>query len=158
MHAQQTAPTSSLISGAGRPFRMPDPAEVALIQRCQSGDERAFRELMEKYQRRTYWIAHNMLNSYEQAQDISQEPFIRVFRNLIRFDTKKNFYTWLYQIVVNLCIDHLRKVSHGRAVDLDEVGGIEDDDEKKSPVGATDRTERRERVQKTLDRLPAKYK
>ncbi len=137
---------------------MPDPVEVALIERCQKGDERAFRELMEKYQRRTYWIAHNMLNSYELAQDISQDAFIRVFRNLARFDTKKNFYTWLYQIVVNLCIDHLRKVSHGRPVDIDEVGGIEDTDEKKSPVGSTDRTELRTRVQKTLDRLPPKYK
>lgn len=137
---------------------MPDPAEVALIRRCQEGDESAFRELMERYQRRTYWIAHNMLNSYELAQDISQEAFVRVFRNIVRFDTKKNFYTWLYQIVVNLCIDHLRKQSHQRSVEYDEIGGVQDTDEKKDPVGATGRTELRYRVQKALDRLPPKYK
>ncbi len=136
---------------------MPDPAEVAVIKRCQRGDGSAFRELVDKYQRRTYWIAHNMLNSYELAQDVSQEAFIRVFRNLARFDTGKNFYTWLYQIVVNLCIDNMRKLSHGRAVDLDEVGGVPDTDEKKDPVGATDRMELRARVHKALDRLPPKY-
>ncbi len=137
---------------------MPDPAEVAIIQRCQKGDEAAFRELMERYQRRTYWIAHNMLNSYERAQDIAQEAFIRVFRNIAKFDTKKNFYTWLYQIVVNLCIDQMRKLSHQRTVDFDGIGGIEDDDELKTPEGATGREELRGRVQKSLDKLPPKYK
>jgi RNA polymerase sigma-70 factor (ECF subfamily) len=138
-------------------LRMPDPQEVALIQKCQAGDERAFRELVDRYQRRTYWIAHNMTGSYEAAQDISQEAFIRVFRNLVRFDTKKNFYTWLYQIVVNLCIDHLRKESHNRSADLEVVGGVADD-EHKQPLPATDKLELRGRVQKTLDKLPPKYK
>ncbi len=137
--------------------RMPDPQEVALIQKAQAGGEAAFRELVERYQRRTYWIAHNMVGSYEAAQDISQDAFVRVFRNLQRFDTKKNFYTWLYQIVVNLCIDHLRKESHKRAADLDEVGGVPDE-EHKQPLPATSRTEMRGRVQKTLNSLPPKYK
>jgi RNA polymerase sigma-70 factor (ECF subfamily) len=137
--------------------RMPDPQEIALIQKAQTGDEAAFRELVERYQRRTYWIAHNMVGNYEAAQDISQDAFVRVFRNLQRFDTKKNFYTWLYQIVVNLCIDHLRKESHKRAADLDEVGGVQDE-EHKQPLQATERTEVRGRVQKTLNRLPPKYK
>ena len=135
---------------------MPDPVEVGIIQRCQQGSDAAFRELLEKYQRRTYWIAHNMLNNFEHAQDISQEAFVRVFRNIARFDTKKNFYTWLYQIVVNLCIDHLRKLSHSRTVDLEEVGGIAD--EKRDPDLTTGRLELRARVQKALDRLPPRYK
>src|SRR6516225_5913340 len=109
-----------------RTASMPDAAEVGLIQRCQQGREEAFRELVEKYQRRTYWIAYNMLNNFETAREISQEAFIRVFRNLGRFDVKKNFYTWLYQIVVNLCIDRMRKLSHGKTVDLEGVGGLAD--------------------------------
>ncbi|MBI2932383.1 MAG: sigma-70 family RNA polymerase sigma factor [Planctomycetes bacterium] len=137
---------------------MPDPAEIELIRKCREGDESAFRELVERYQRRTYWVAHNMLNSYELAQDICQEAFVRVFRNLGRFDTKKNFYTWLYQIVVNLCIDQMRKLSHGRAVDLEEIGGLPDPDERKDPVGSTERADLRRRVQRVLDRLPLKYK
>ncbi|HEY3226155.1 MAG TPA: sigma-70 family RNA polymerase sigma factor [Planctomycetota bacterium] len=135
---------------------MPDPREVELIQRCQKGSDEAFRELFDRYQRRTYWIAHNMLSNYDVAQDISQEAFLRVFRNIGRFDTRKNFYTWLYQIVVNLCIDHMRRASHNRSTDLDEVGGMPD--ERRDPSETTGRTELRARVQKGLDRLPPKYK
>ncbi len=135
---------------------MPDPKEVALIRLCQQGREEAFRELMDRYQRRTYWIAHNLLSNYESAQDISQEAFLRVFRNLQRFDLKKNFYTWLYQIVVNLCIDRLRKLSRDRTVDLDGVGGVPD--ESQGPAEAGERKELRRRVHRTLDALPPKYK
>ena len=135
---------------------MPNPKEVELIERCRGGQERAFREIVERYQRRTYWIAHNMLNNYQIAQDVSQEAFIRVFRNLHRFDTKKNFYTWLYQIVVNLCIDHLRKRSHGRPADLEKVGGVADGNP--GPTDSAGRSELRDRVRATLHRLPTKYK
>lgn len=135
---------------------MPDAQEVALLRRCQGGEPAAFRELVERYQRRACWIAHNLLNSYELAQDVAQEAFLRVFRHLANFDLKKNFYTWLYQIVVNLCIDRLRKLSRDRAVDLEEVGGATD-----PGIGPSEReeqTELRRRVHRTLDRLPAKYK
>jgi RNA polymerase sigma-70 factor (ECF subfamily) len=136
---------------------MPDAAEVALLRRCQERDERAFRELVERYQRRTYWIAYNMLNNYDTAKEVSQEAFVRVFRNIARFDVRRNFYTWLYQIVVNLSIDHLRKASHGRAVDLDEMGGLADPGPR-DPAAAGERTELRRRVHRALDRLPPKYK
>ena len=135
---------------------MPDAAEVSLLQRCQQGHEDSFRQLVEKYQRRTYWIAYNMLNNYETAREISQEAFIRVFRNLVRFDVKKNFYTWLYQIVVNLCIDRMRKLSHGKTVDLDGVGGLPDPH--LGPAESGQKTELRGRVHHALDRLPPKYK
>ena len=136
---------------------MPDAAEVALIRRCQQGNAESFRELVERYQRRTYWIAHNMLNNYDTAKEISQEAFVRVFRSIARFDVHKNFYTWLYQIVVNLCIDHLRKMSHARTVNLDEVGGIPDFT-RKDPVASGEKVELRARVHKSLDRLPPRYK
>lgn len=136
---------------------MPDAAEVALIRRVQLGEEEAFRQLMEKYQRRTYWIAHHMLNNFDTAREISQEAFIRVFRNIARFDVKKNFYTWLYQICVNLCIDRLRKVSHGKTVDIDLVGGLPDPG-RRDPADLGEHKEMRLRVHQALDRLPPKYK
>lgn len=58
----------------GRPARMPDAGEAALLRRCQEGDEEAFRDLMERYQRRTYWIAYHMLGNYETAREISTRP------------------------------------------------------------------------------------
>ena len=137
---------------------MPDATEVSLIKRCQEGREDAFRELMEKYQRRVYWIAHNMLSNYDTAREISQEAFIRVFRNIARFDVKKNFYTWLYQITVNLCIDRMRKLSHGKTVDIDGIGGLADPAPTRDPAESGERTETRARVHLALDRLPPKYK
>ncbi len=141
----------------GRAARMPEAAEVGLIQRVQQGREEAFRELVERYQRRTYWIAFNMLNNYETAKEISQEAFVRVFRNIGRFDVRKNFYTWLYQITVNLSIDHLRKLSHAKAVDIDGLGGLADP-APRDPAISGERTETRRRVHLALDRLPPKYK
>ena len=139
------------------PIRMPEAAEVSLLQKCQQGREDAFRELMDRYQRRVYWIAFNMLGNYESAKEVSQEAFIRVFRNIARFDVRKNFYTWLYQITVNLSIDRLRKASHSKAVDIDGLGGMPDPD-RRDPSDAGERTETRQRVHQFLDRLPPKYK
>ena len=136
---------------------MPDPVEVALIRKCQEGREDAFRELVEKYQRRVYWIAYNMLSNYDTAREISQEAFIRVFRNIARFDVGRNFYTWLYQITVNLSIDRMRKLSHGKTVDIDGIGGLEDPGPR-DPALAGERTETRRRVHQALDLLPPKYK
>ncbi|MBI2898900.1 MAG: sigma-70 family RNA polymerase sigma factor [Planctomycetes bacterium] len=135
---------------------MPDAQEVLLLRRCQGGDQTAFRDLVERYQRRTYWIAHNLLNSYELAQDVSQEAFLRVYRHLGDFDLAKNFYTWLYQIVVNLSIDRLRKLARDRAVDLENLGGAADEGRGPSERGET--SELRTLVHRTLDRLPPKYK
>src|ERR1043165_6497060 len=128
---------------------MPDPSEVSLIRRCQEGREDAFRELMEKYQRRVYWIAHNMLSNYDTAREISQEAFIRVFRNIARFDVKKNFYTWLYQITVNLCIDRMRKLSHGKTVDIDGLGGRPDRSPTR-PAASGQRTQSRFRAMREV--------
>ena len=58
---------------------MPDANDVELILRINRGSEDAFKGLVEKYQRRTYWIAYNMLSDYDLAQDISQEAFLKVF-------------------------------------------------------------------------------
>ena len=136
---------------------MPDPAEVDLIRRCQEGREDAFRELVERYQKRTFWIARNMLNNPELARDISQEAFVRVFRNIRRFDVTKNFYTWLYQIVVNLSIDHLRRRSHTRFVGLEQVGAVAEP-LRRGPSAKMEEADLRRQVRESLDRLPAKYK
>lgn len=81
----------------------------AAIRRAQAGDESAFRELVERHQQRAWRVARNMVGSDEDAQDLAQEGFLRVFRNIDKFDFEHAFTTWLYRIVTNLAIDHLRK-------------------------------------------------
>ena len=81
----------------------------ALIRRAQAGDERAFAELVEKHRARAWRVARGLVGSDEDAQDLVQEAFLRVFRSLSSFDFSHGFTTWLYRIVTNLAIDHLRK-------------------------------------------------
>ncbi len=135
---------------------MPDASEVELIRRCQGGCEEAFREVMERYQQRTFWIARGMLHSIDAARDVSQDAFLRVFRNIRNFDIRKNFYTWLYQIVVNLCIDRLRRQSRVKMTSLEGAGGLPAPSGPPSDLGL--QKEKREQVHRTLQRLPAKYK
>lgn len=80
-----------------------------LLRRSQEGDQEAFGDLVRRHERRAWRVARNMVPSDEDAQDIAQEAFLRVFRSLDRFDFDHEFTTWLYRIVTNLCIDHLRK-------------------------------------------------
>lgn len=99
--------------------------DVELIKRCQQGDREAFRELVERYQDKVIWIAYQMLNNSEEARDIAQEVFIRVYRSIGSFNLMSNFYTWLYRIVVNLCIDYLRKQKPvNRPVSFEDVGEV----------------------------------
>lgn len=81
----------------------------ALIRRAQAGEEAAFAELVARHQHRAWRVAKNLVANEEDAQDLAQEAFLRVFRNLASFDFEHGFTTWLYRIVTNLAIDHLRK-------------------------------------------------
>lgn len=129
--------------------------DADFVLRALEGDQDAFRQLVERYQRRAFWVARGMLGNDEDARDTAQEAFIRVHRSLARFDTNQKFYTWLYQIVVNLCIDHLRKNSKRRGVSLDAVGDVAGgSDERCSLEGEELKT----RVARVLEELPPKYK
>jgi RNA polymerase sigma-70 factor (ECF subfamily) len=81
----------------------------ALIRRAQQGEEAAFEALVRRHQQRAWRVARNLVPSDEDAQDLAQEAFVRVFKSLATFDFEHGFTTWLYRIVTNLAIDHLRR-------------------------------------------------
>jgi RNA polymerase sigma-70 factor (ECF subfamily) len=91
-----------------------------LVERARRGERDAFQMLVERYQKRVYGIAFGMVSNADDALDISQEAFIRVHRYLDSFQGSSSFYTWLYRIVVNLCVDHLRRRAHNATVDYDD--------------------------------------
>jgi len=95
-------------------------AEAALVEQARRGDQRAFRTLVERYQRRVFSLALGLLKDPDEARDISQEAFLKAHRHLGSFQGTASFYTWLYRITVNLCIDRKRKASRGSEVELDE--------------------------------------
>jgi RNA polymerase sigma-70 factor (ECF subfamily) len=83
--------------------------EASLIRAAQQGDQDAFASLVQAYDQNVLRIAMNLLRSPEEAKDVYQEAFLRVYRNLHSFRFDCSFPTWLYRIVTNICLDHLRK-------------------------------------------------
>jgi RNA polymerase sigma-70 factor (ECF subfamily) len=86
-----------------------EPSDHELVRAARTGDEDAFAALVRRHQARAWRVARNMVGSDEDAKDLAQEAFLRVFRSLERFDFQHDFTTWLYRIVTNLAIDHLRR-------------------------------------------------
>src|SRR5215470_15699303 len=83
--------------------------ESALIRAVQGGDQDAFEQLVRAYDHSVLRLAVNLLRSQEDAQDVYQEAFLRVYKNIHAFRFDCSFHTWLYRIVTNICLDHLRK-------------------------------------------------
>ncbi len=135
--------------------------DQTLILQCRAGDQAAFRELVKRYQQKAYGIAFSMLRDADDAMDVTQEAFIKVHRYLDNFKGSSSFYTWLYRITVNLCIDHIRKnkkaqtVEYEDAMDHDEGQGGEllPSTMDMDPARNLDRRELREMIDRALERL-----
>ena len=85
------------------------PSDWDLVQRTREGDREAFQQLVERYQRKVAGLAIGMLRNREDALDVVQETFTKAYQNLDRFKGDSSFYTWVYRIAVNVCIDHQRR-------------------------------------------------
>ena len=85
------------------------PGDAELVRLCLAGDERAYRELVERYERQVYSVAMRMVRSREDAEDLTQETFVRMFKALDRYDPARPFPAWLLTIAARLSIDQLRR-------------------------------------------------
>ncbi|MGD8496601.1 MAG: sigma-70 family RNA polymerase sigma factor [Gemmatimonadales bacterium] len=86
-----------------------DKTDKELADLSRRGDERAARELVERFQRPVFSIVHRMVRDRELAEDLAQEAFVRTFNNLDRYDPSYKFSSWLFKIAYNLTVDHLRR-------------------------------------------------
>jgi RNA polymerase sigma-70 factor (ECF subfamily) len=93
----------------------PDAIET-LIQRCLQGDQRAWDAIVRQYWRRVFNVAYKFVGRHEEAEDLTQDIFLKVFRSLESFDRRANFQTWLISVSRNLCIDHYRSVRKEREI------------------------------------------
>jgi RNA polymerase sigma-70 factor, ECF subfamily len=98
-------------------------SDVELIHRVQSGDTEAFDELMKRYAASVYKVAYSLTRNHADADDMSQETFIRAYRAIARFDEHYQFYTWVRRIAVNLCFNHLKRGKKFRFVPLPQSDG-----------------------------------
>ena len=121
----------------------PQKSDQELITKFKTGEQAAFQDLVLKYEGRVYHHCLRMVNDEEESADLTQEVFLKVFRNIKNYEHTYSFYTWLYRITVNCCIDYMRKrkrqiqgisLSQGHYDDSSEMGKEQDiPDEKFSP-------------------------
>jgi RNA polymerase sigma-70 factor (ECF subfamily) len=103
-----------------------------LIEQCLHGDQAAWEQIVRQHWRKVYNVAYQFVGSHEQAEDLAQEIFLKIFRSLDTFDRRANFQTWLISVSRNLCIDHYRSVRKERQT-IDRDVAAED----LAPVSAT---------------------
>ena len=99
--------------------------EAKLISRCQQGDQEALKEIYDLYHSTVYRVAYGLLRHREEALDIVQEVFIKLFRAIRNFKRESRLSTYLYRMTVNTAIDHLRKTGKFHASSLDEEAGVQ---------------------------------
>jgi len=107
--ANESGSTSTSDSALATVTSLSSLDDRVLVQQAQAGSRPAFEELVRRYDRDVLRLALNLMKRTEDARDVYQEAFLKVYRNLHRFRFECSFYTWLYRIVTNVCLDHLRR-------------------------------------------------
>lgn len=138
--------------------------DTELIEQFQSGDTVAFDTLFTRYQKRTFRLVQRFVPNPEDASDLTQDAFIRAYQGLGNFKNQCRFYSWLYRITVNLCIDFLRKQSRSEVLlyDTDESGELPmaniADPRSESPAKAVENKELGAHIRRAVRRLPPKQR
>jgi RNA polymerase sigma-70 factor (ECF subfamily) len=122
------------------------------IRRCRQGDPSAFEPLVLRYQRVLFTVALRMLGDREDANDAAQNAFVKAYEKLASFDDNRRFFSWLYRILVNECIN-LRRDRHGHEELATDVA-----DEEGTPADLFEHRETRARVQAAVLALPLPYR
>ena len=141
--------------------------DAYLVQRTLEGDIRAFEALIDKYKNMVFTISFRMLGNHTDAEDASQEVFLRLYNSLSKYNSNHKFSNWLYQITMNICRDELRKRKSAKtSVSLDEPIREEDGkdiaslipDEYNLPERVAEENELRNRLELAIQKLPKDYK
>jgi RNA polymerase sigma-70 factor (ECF subfamily) len=131
-------------------------SDAALVARARQGDQAAFEQLVRKHQRYAFNVAYRVLQDTAEAEDATQEAFVRAWRGLPGFRGQSRFTTWLYRIIYNLCLNRLPKLRH----ELLQVEPLEDmlDDSTPSPPDLFETQEQMTFLHAELERMPKKYR
>lgn len=131
--------------------------DLELVESFQKGNEGSFNELVRRYQEKVYWIAHRFVNDHDQADDIVQEVFLKVYSALNDFRGDSGVYTWLYRITVNISLNAIRKKRVRDFLRIDEFfnSPIE---ESERPDKQYEQNEQKQLIEEAIQRLPEKQK
>jgi len=130
--------------------------DAQVVEACQKGNQDAFEVLFKRYRGKVYAIAYSITKNRDEAMDIVQEAFTKVFRHLGSFKGDSSFYTWLYRITMNLCIDLRRRSIKNQGVEY--IEGQREPKEDNSPMDSPSenlsRKELMDRLMNTIEQLP----
>ncbi|PWU07989.1 MAG: RNA polymerase subunit sigma-24 [Verrucomicrobia bacterium] len=138
--------------------------DPALVKASQRGDMRAFEELVARHRDKIYARAFSMMRNEEEAVDLSQEAWVKGWQRLKQFQGESSFGTWMTRIVINLCLDQLRKQKRQRAESIEELeqeaGGVERQMPviTVNPTAGLERRELRERIDRALGQLSYEHR
>jgi RNA polymerase sigma-70 factor (ECF subfamily) len=126
-----------------------------LIERCLAGDQQAWETIVQQNRRRVFNVAYKFVGKHDEAEDLTQDIFLKLFKSLDTFDRRANFQTWLISVSRNLCIDHYRRVRKEReTVDRDvDAGDLAPASGDVGPYVLLERSDRRELLRHALDGL-----
>src|SRR5438105_13013870 len=144
--------------GRDEPTAQPSAADAieTLIQRCLSGDQAAWDLIVKQYWRKVFNVAYKFVGKHDEAEDLAQDIFLKIFKSLDTFDRRANFQTWLISVSRNLCIDHYRSVRKEREtidrdVDANELSPASVDP---GPIAALEQRDRVSLLRVALAELP----
>jgi RNA polymerase sigma-70 factor (ECF subfamily) len=138
--------------------------DVDLVRRAQRGDMLAFEELVARHRDKIYARAFSMMRHEEDAVDLSQEAWVKGWQRLKQFQGESSFVTWMTRIVINLCLDHLRKQKRQRAESIEQLeqdlGGVERQMPvvTSNPTAGLERSELRARIDRALNQLSYEHR
>ncbi len=131
--------------------------EFQLIEEFKNGSEQAFNVLVHRYKEKIYWIVRRMIPDHDEADDVTQNVFIKVYHSLGSFKGDSSFYTWIYRIAINHALNEIRRKKLRRTFSLtDETHQM--GSHEPQPLEQLEKEERTQRIAEAIERLPEKQK
>jgi len=161
-------PVNIADSRASNPAKEVAPDETTdleLVRRCQRGELDAYEHLVNRYRHKVFGLAYGMVRNEQDATDVAQEAFVRGWQGIRHFRRTSSFYTWLYRITTNLCIDHVRRRDRRPTEEFDEAIELHADanvapapSSNPSPAREAQRSELREQIDTALLELSPEHR
>ncbi|UMZ72559.1 RNA polymerase sigma factor [Natranaerofaba carboxydovora] len=136
------------------------PGDELLVQRCKKGQLEAYEKLIKKYENKVYSLCYRYSGNYDDANDLAQEAFIKVFNSIDKFKGKSAFSTWLYRVTANVCLDEMRKKKK-TPISIDKPQETEEGevyfnlpDQKYNPEIIAEKNDLKQLVHKGISKLP----
>ncbi|MBQ8299990.1 MAG: sigma-70 family RNA polymerase sigma factor [Clostridia bacterium] len=138
-------------------------SDEELVKKVKNGDVDAFEQIITKYEKKIFGLIYNMLRNENEVEDVAQEVFIKVYKNLDKFHGDSSLYTWIYKIATNLCLDQIKK--RKEVIYIDEKLQLDDGEvdfqlpsDEKLQDEIYEQKELKQKLEKCIDKLPERQK